>query len=205
MGGTSGTLSQIKAYLKTLGQFLGQLTLGRNRPIRIDELDIKQLLIQGFQHEGRRLIISFSCNIIKECQKSLVFKVQNPWLNGILQILREIIDCLQLPNMKSLKDKEEIESELVFLFKSFNINNINEIIPSGTLKASQGSQFVSVAQEIELSYLASKKSLIPIRQKTATQNQTAPDGPDSETNGQKSLAESDWENFMQTLAHMQMS
>lgn len=47
--------------------------------------------------------------------------------------------------MKMLKDKEEIESELVFLFKSFNINNINEIIPSGTLKASQGSQFVSIS------------------------------------------------------------
>jgi hypothetical protein len=45
VGGTSGTLSQIKAYLKTLGQFLGQLTLGRNRPIRVDELDIKQLII----------------------------------------------------------------------------------------------------------------------------------------------------------------
>lgn len=75
----------------------------------------------------------------------MVFKIQNPWLNGILQVLREVIDLLQMPNMKMLKDKEEIESELVFLFKSFNINNINEIIPSGTLKASQGSQFVSIS------------------------------------------------------------
>ena len=58
-----------------------------------------------------------------------------------------------MPNMAKQKDKEEMESEIVFLFKSFNINNINEIIPAGTLKASQGSQFVSVAQEIELSYM----------------------------------------------------
>ena len=67
VGGTAGTVSQIKQYLKTLGQFLGQLTLARNRPIRSDELDIKQLLIQGFQHENRKLVISFVCNIIKEC------------------------------------------------------------------------------------------------------------------------------------------
>ena len=40
-----------------------------------------------------------------------------------------------MPNMKVIKDKEEIESELVFLFKTFQIQNINEIIPSGTLKA----------------------------------------------------------------------
>ena len=85
------------------------------------------------------MIISFVCNIIKECTKSIIFKVQNPWLSGILQILREIIDCLQMPNMKVIKDKEEIESELVFLFKTFQIQNINEIIPSGTLKAAQGS------------------------------------------------------------------
>lgn len=47
-----------------------------------------------------------------------------------------MIDCLQMPAMKGLKDKEEIEAELVFLFKSFNIQNINEIVPSGILKAS---------------------------------------------------------------------
>ena len=94
VGGTTGTISQIKQYLKTLGQFLGQLTLARHRPIRSDELDIKQLLIQGFQHENRKLVISFVCNIVKECTKSFIFKPQNPWLSGILQILREMIDCL---------------------------------------------------------------------------------------------------------------
>jgi len=75
VGGTTGTISQIKQYLKTLGQFLGQLTLAKNRPIRADELDLKQMLIQGFQHEQRRLVVSFACNIIKECTKSVVFKV----------------------------------------------------------------------------------------------------------------------------------
>ena len=91
-----------------------------------------------------------------------------------------MVDCLQLPGMKVLKDKEEIESELVFLFKSFNIQKINEIIPSGALKASQGSQFVSVSQEIELSFLHSKASIIPVRQKTATAGSQAPGGPDGE-------------------------
>jgi len=162
-------VSQIKQYLKTLGQFLGQLTLARNRPIKNKELDIKQMLVHGFQHDQRRLVISFACNIIKECTKSVVFKIQNPWLNGILQVLREMIDCLQMPHMKNLKEKEEIESELVFLFKSFNIQNINEIIPSGTLKASQGSQIMSVSQDIELSFLNSKPAIIPIRQKSASQ------------------------------------
>jgi len=71
-----------------------------------------------------------------------------------------------MPNMKILKDREEIESELVFLFKSFSIQNINEIIPSGILKAFQGQNFVSVSQEIELSYLNSKTPVIPIRQKS---------------------------------------
>jgi len=37
--------------------------------------------------------------------------------------------------MKMLKDKEEIEAELVFLFKSFNIQQLNEIGYNGILKA----------------------------------------------------------------------
>lgn len=121
------------------------------------------------------MVISFACNIMKECTKSLIFKLSNPWVNGILQVLREMIDCLQMPAMKGLKEKEEIEAELVFLFKSFNIANINEIMPSGALKAVQGSQFISVSQEIEISYISSKASVIPFRQKTTSPPGTAPD------------------------------
>ena len=112
-----------------------------------------------------------------------------------------MIDCLQMPAMKNLKDKEEIEAELVFLFKSFNIQNINEIVPSGFLKASvQGAQFISISQEIELSYIGGKPSVIPFRQKS-----TGPAaGADGMAGSNKQKTEKDvmWERFASTLPAM---
>lgn len=40
--------SVIKLYLSNLGQFIGGLTVAANRPIFTRELDLKQLLIEGF-------------------------------------------------------------------------------------------------------------------------------------------------------------
>ena len=48
VGGTVQQASAVKQYLVVLGQFIGSLTLAKNRPIKANELDLKQLLIQGY-------------------------------------------------------------------------------------------------------------------------------------------------------------
>jgi CCR4-NOT transcription complex subunit 1 len=71
---------------------LGILTVAINRPIYAKELDLKQMLVEGFTSEKLKLTVFFVCRILKECQKSTVFKHQNPWVKAILEILREIYD-----------------------------------------------------------------------------------------------------------------
>lgn len=46
--GAGGQGSLIKQYLTLLGNFLGLLTVANNRPIYAKELDVKQLLVEGF-------------------------------------------------------------------------------------------------------------------------------------------------------------
>ena len=135
VAGTTQQASHITQYMRTLGSFMGSLTLGNNRPIPSKELDLKQLLIHGFYStaRNRRNVITFTCAIIKEAaKKSLIFKLSNPWLNSIIQILREIRDCLQQPQMKNLKEREGIEMELSSLDNAFNFS-LNDIIPAGAL------------------------------------------------------------------------
>ena len=151
----------------TLGQFLGSLTLAKNRPIHSKELDLKQLLLQGYQHESRRSIIAFVCRIVKEANKSLIFcKVSNPWINGILQIMAEIYRDSAI-----ISHKDDIKMEIESLLKALNVTNLNHDIPQlqiGALHAyTQINQFNSVCQEIELSYMNSKTPLIPIRKRSA--------------------------------------
>jgi hypothetical protein len=67
-------VSVIKQYLISIGTFLGQLTVANNRPIYAKELDIKQLLVEGFTSEKMKYVVTFVCRILKECQKSTIFK-----------------------------------------------------------------------------------------------------------------------------------
>jgi CCR4-NOT transcription complex subunit 1 len=83
-------VSFIKQYLIQLGQFLGLLTVANNRPIYAKELDIKQLLVEGFTSEKMKYVVTFVCRILKECLKSTIFKNQNPWVKANLDILKEI-------------------------------------------------------------------------------------------------------------------
>jgi hypothetical protein len=56
------------------------------------ELDLKHLLLVGFHDvPNRRLIVTFVCRILKEATQSMIFKKPcNPWMYGLLQIIREI-------------------------------------------------------------------------------------------------------------------
>ena len=71
----------IKHFLQNLGTFIGILTLANNRPIYSTELDLKQLLIEGFMLRSRYVII-FVCRILKEAPKSQIqiFNRTNPWI-----------------------------------------------------------------------------------------------------------------------------
>ena len=39
-----------------------------------------------------KYVVEFVCRILKECTKSQVFRVTNPWLSALLQLLREFYD-----------------------------------------------------------------------------------------------------------------
>jgi CCR4-NOT transcription complex subunit 1 len=90
-----GSASLLKGYLSSLGSFIGNMTIAKGEPIRSSQLDLKQILIEGFPTKNRRLAVAFVCRILKESQHSRVFTVRNPWCNTLLCILREIYDYSQ--------------------------------------------------------------------------------------------------------------
>lgn len=70
---------------------------------------------------------------MKECSKSTIFKVTNPWVHAILSILREIYDFSATKNINN--SQSEILQEIEILFKALGINNLNEVLPNGFIKA----------------------------------------------------------------------
>jgi CCR4-NOT transcription complex subunit 1 len=112
--------------------------VGGNRPILAKELDIKQLLVEGFTSKKLKLVVTFVCRILKECSKSSIFKHHNPWIKANLEILREIYDYGLNQNL--INQAGEIQMEIDTLFRSLGLS-LTEINHSGFLKASQTQEF----------------------------------------------------------------
>ena len=85
------TSTNERAHLKNLGGWLGSQTLAQDKPIRHQNIYFVDLLVEG--HESQRLIvvIPFTCKVLYQGARSMIFKPPNPWLMEIVQVLKETI------------------------------------------------------------------------------------------------------------------
>ena len=86
-----------QTYLKNLGHWLGSLTIARDKPIKHKNIAFKELLIEGWETQRVALVIKFTCAVLSEGVKSVVFRPPNPWMIEIIGLLLELYD---LPELK---------------------------------------------------------------------------------------------------------
>ena len=97
--------------LKNLSIWLGSLTIARDKPIKHRNISFLDLLIEGCETQRLNLIIPFTCNVLVQGTKSVVFKPPNPWVVEIMSALLELYMHFDI----KLNHKFEIE----VLFKEF--------------------------------------------------------------------------------------
>ena len=86
-----------RTHLKNLGTWLGLLTLARDKPIKHKNIAFKELLIEGWETQRLLLVIPFTCEVLAQGARSIVFKPPNPWLMDVIALLLELYD---LPDLK---------------------------------------------------------------------------------------------------------
>lgn len=110
-----------RTVLKNLGQWLGLLTLARNRPILHVDLDLKGLLVEAY-HKGTQellYVVPFLAEILKTTQKSKIFKPNNPFVLGLL---RALVELRQQPNLKL-----NLEFQVEVLFNNLGVD-LNKLV-----------------------------------------------------------------------------
>lgn len=118
------TSSSERSLLKNLGSWLGLLTIGKNKPLRANKLNLKELVLQAYEAGRLIAVVPFGAKVLEACSTSKVFKPPNPWLMALVSLLKEIFD---LPDLK-LNLKFEIE----VLFNNLSIK-IKDVKPSALL------------------------------------------------------------------------
>ncbi|CAD7705451.1 unnamed protein product [Ostreobium quekettii] len=76
--------------LRRLGSWLGRLTLARNRPIRLRDLDLKTVIKTAQQEDSLPAVLPFLLALLKATRGSPIFNKENPWIKAILVELAEV-------------------------------------------------------------------------------------------------------------------
>lgn len=63
-----------KSLLKNLGHWLGMITLAKNKPLLLDDINLKMLLVESYNKGQQELlfIVPFIAKILESCAKSKV-------------------------------------------------------------------------------------------------------------------------------------
>ena len=116
-----------RSLLKNLGHWLGLMTLARNIPILMLDLDIKPLIIDAYHKGSQELlyVVPFVAKVLEACAKSKVFKPPCPWTIGIMNLLCELHREHDL--------KLNLKFEIEVLCKTLSIE-LNTLAPGNLLK-----------------------------------------------------------------------
>jgi len=112
-----GTDQSFRKKLKTLGELLGLVTLGRGRPLLRSQLDIRELLLQAYENGRLISCVAFVCRILQGAMqgpKSRVFLPPNPWMMNILGLLREIYSLEHLKFNIKFELSSVLDAEIDF-------------------------------------------------------------------------------------------
>lgn len=120
------TIPGERMVLKSLGSWIGSLTLARNQPILRRDLDLKELLIDAYSSGRLIAVVPFVAKVLEASRNSKIFKTTNPWIRGILSLMKEIYDVTDL--------KLNLKFELQLLCKSLKLD-VNDVTPSDLLSA----------------------------------------------------------------------
>ena len=91
--------------LKNLSSWLGSLTIARDKPIKHKNISFLDFLIEGLETQRLILVIPFTCNVLAQGIRSIVFKPPNPWVMEIVAALLELYFHFDI----KLNQKFEIE------------------------------------------------------------------------------------------------
>lgn len=109
-----------KLIFKNLGTWFGIITLNRNKPILARDINLKELIFDGFK-KGRLLIyISFVTKVLEGSLKSKVFHNKNPYIQNMFNLLIEIYHNNIIV--------QNIKFEIEIFFKKFDVDP-SKVIP----------------------------------------------------------------------------
>ena len=104
--------------LKSIGSWLGSITLSKNVPILYKQLDLKKLIIEAYQKGRLIAVVPFISKVLLSCKDSKIFRPPNSYVMLLIRLLLEVY------NLKNLKLNINFEIELLCTSLKLKIEDI---------------------------------------------------------------------------------
>lgn len=91
------TGSTERQFLKNLGSWLGQMTLGQGKPLLARKLDLKEIILDAYDNGRLSAVVPFVAKLMEGCTNSKIFKPPNPWFMAVVSLLAEIALLDKIP------------------------------------------------------------------------------------------------------------
>eukprot|EP00761_Pharyngomonas_kirbyi_P006841 gb/GECH01006850.1/.p1 GENE.gb/GECH01006850.1/~~gb/GECH01006850.1/.p1 ORF type:complete len:2071 (+),score=422.78 gb/GECH01006850.1/:1-6213(+) len=134
-----------RTLIKNLGSWLGALTIAKNKPILLKNLDLKEWIFDAYEKGRLIVVIPFVARVLSKCTSSKVFKPPNPWVMALIKLLVEIHN---IPDLK-LSLKFEVEVLCNELGLKTNEIETNGLLADKTPKSEDNPDFTTPTQRTE--------------------------------------------------------
>ncbi|KAH3688283.1 hypothetical protein WICPIJ_000754 [Wickerhamomyces pijperi] len=156
-----------RSNLRNLGDWLGRLTIGRDRPLKHNAVSLKGLLVESYHKEKLTFTIPIVCKVLAHSKDSEVFKHPNPWTLGLLKVL------VELYKFGGLRLNLRFEIEVLFNTLALKINDIE---PSTIIRDHNTNDIVQDLARLDLNALR-PTSMFPHPQLQGMDLQQGMNGP----------------------------
>eukprot|EP01054_Gregarina_sp_Poly1_P008750 Gregarina_sp_Poly_1__8749@NODE_523_length_7729_cov_225_108588_g414_i0_p1_GENE_NODE_523_length_7729_cov_225_108588_g414_i0NODE_523_length_7729_cov_225_108588_g414_i0_p1_ORF_typecomplete_len1598_score287_46CNOT1_CAF1_bind/PF16415_5/6_9e64CNOT1_TTP_bind/PF16417_5/1_3e03CNOT1_TTP_bind/PF16417_5/3_2e32DUF3819/PF12842_7/1_7e32_NODE_523_length_7729_cov_225_108588_g414_i01054796 len=114
-----------RTVVKTLGSWLGRLTIARNKPLKSRSMDLRALLYDSFERGNLIVAVPLVCALLAHVKDSRTFKLPNPWTSSTLICLGNLYEVPRL--------KQTILFEIELLMRNLDLDLPQFINQEGNL------------------------------------------------------------------------
>lgn len=169
------TESSERILLRSLGAWLGSITLEKSIPILHQDLCFKDLIFQGLR-EGKLIgVISFMTRVLNSCARSRFFCCPNPWTMAQLSLLVEMY------NLPHLKITLRFEVELMLKNLDVTVQDVLKYMQMHPSNATNEVRLATVCESVDIEnspdFRITETDTIPIEALPGQMSPSAQQGP----------------------------
>eukprot|EP00834_Sanchytrium_tribonematis_P001577 NODE_40_length_35084_cov_0.543519.p1 type:complete len:1702 gc:universal NODE_40_length_35084_cov_0.543519:22557-27662(+) len=110
---TENAESREKGFIKSIGAWIGLLTIAKDKPLIHIHLNLKKLLLESLEKSKIQNVIPFTCKLLEQSKFSQIFKLPNPFIQFHLKFLKELYEFADM--------KQGLKLDIEILFKNLNL------------------------------------------------------------------------------------